>query len=145
MRRHQWFVIAIGCALILSSFSPAFAATESYVVGAAGDSDGLCKEDPLNPTGQNIGAVCFAPASGSRKLTITDVSTAPVGGYYVAVDSAGDPIGGAVSFCGQSGSFSLPSGTKQLVVYIGGPALGPLACIEEGYPGIGTNGSVKYT
>lgn len=133
--------------MVLSSITTAHATTknEAYVAGPAGDADGLCRTDPLNPSGLNIGAVCFPVTSaGSGVITITDASTAPVGGYVVAVNSAGAAIGSAVEFCGVSPTFGYSGSAKKIVVYIGGAALGPLACIDAGYPGIGTNGNVKF-
>lgn len=133
-------LIAVAAYPMASNAAPK---SEDYIAGAAGDTDGLCRLD--NPAGVNIGAVCFTGVSGTGRLVITDASMMPVAGYYVAVDRNGAAIGSAASFCGSSGSFGIPSGTSRLVVYIGGPALGPLACIEEGWSGIGTNGTVKLT
>jgi hypothetical protein len=138
------------CGLVLA-LAPGFARadtvrSEEYVAGFTGDSDGLCAEDARNPSGLNIGVVCIASTKERVKITIEDVSTLPVAGYYVFVNGAGAPLGSAVSFCGESARVSILPGTATVVVYIGGPALGPLACLvdaEESYPGIGTVGTVR--
>ena len=121
---------------------------EPYIAGPVGDAEGLCAEDPLNPTGQNIGVVCITPARTRVSIAIIDATTLPIGGNYVFTDSSGAAIGGAIAFCGSISSKAVPSGAAKLVVYIAGPTWGPLACIvdnEDGYPGIGTNGTVRAT
>jgi hypothetical protein len=146
MRRSVSVLAAAVLALAIPLASGAATKTENYVLGPVGDTDGLCRLDPLNPTGLNIGTVCFAGLSGTRaRLVIEDATGIPVAGNYVFVTSAGDAIGGAVEFCEQIATVAIPSGAARLVVYIAGPAFGPLACIDTGSPGIGTNGLVRLT
>lgn len=130
---------------ILATMAPASAGTvrEDYILGPVGDTDGLCRMDRLNPTGLNIGTVCFAkPSATSATLRIEDATGLPVAGNYVFVTSSGAAIGGAIDFC-QRTTLAVPSNASRLVVYIAGPAWGPTTCLETGSPGIGTNGTVK--
>jgi hypothetical protein len=142
--------------IILGLLGPALASAsthpverrDDYVAGFAGDTDGLCAKD--NPAEVNIGVVCLSvPNRASVSIRIEDASLLPVAGYYVFVNASGAALGSAVSFCGNTThSGNVPGTASSLIVYIGGPALGPLACLVDtdgGAPGIGTVGDVIAT
>src|SRR5687768_3772075 len=123
MRRSRLVLAAAILTLAIPFSASAAVKTENYVLGPVGDTDGLCRIDPLNPTGLNIGTVCFTGLSGTRaRIQIADLTEAPVGGNYVFLNSAGAAIGSAVAFCGQISSAGIPSNAAKLVVYIAGPA-----------------------
>ncbi len=129
-----------------------------YIAGFVGDTDVyLCNDDPANPTGAGIGAVCFEPQRKQVSMVIEDVTQETVAGFIVflteecdAVGSATDGCGssGVIRFCGESPTTIIPQGTAQILVYIGGPALGSLECLVAGPQdsfGVGTVGTVTAT
>jgi len=151
--RDRAFVFLVPIVSLLLGVIPAAQAdtvqrTEEYVAGFAGDTDGLCAEDPLNASGLNIGAVCFNAQKDKVRLQISDVTALPIGGAYVFLDSDGAAVGGAIGFCGSTPNAPIPARAKTLIVYIGGPAYGPSVCLLDGpgdQLGIGTAGEVRAT
>lgn len=151
MRRVVAVLLALSALLPLARADASSHQTvkrEDYVAGAAGDTDGLCRLDPANPSGLNIGTVCFVPARDRVVIAIDDATQMTVNGYYVFLDASGSPVMGPSPFCGRSPILYFPRSARNLTVYIGGPLLGPQNCMLDGTgdgTGIGTNGTVVAT
>ena len=147
-------VIACMMAAVLHAHAAPTTQEEPYVAGTHAFTYGFCATSPDNPTGSNIGAVCFEKTTGSRvDLTIVDQSGLPVGAVAVYIDLAGDPHGPideqgsrGWKICGAGRIPTVPDWYR-LEVYVGDPLLGPVACATEGVEavGIGTTGTVRAT
>lgn len=121
--------------------------TETYVAGFAGDADGPCRTDPTNPTGVNIGSVCFGNLGGFRSVYVDVNDQAPwLVGYWIGFLRPDRSSMGGTFGCKATPEYrAIPPGAATLLVYITGPVLGPLECLGRSSPGVGTVGSVVAT
>jgi hypothetical protein len=150
--------------LLLATLAPAQAApvSKSYTAGFISDTTPvLCDNDPGNPTGQNIGAVCFNVSPGDRfQITAEDLLVDPVGFFWAFMDQhwnttfgrpGPDPVNELTAPCTLCGficapiTLTAPPGSVRIRVAPFGPIIGALECSAHGSPGFGTTGVITKT
>ncbi|MEO7803914.1 MAG: zinc-dependent metalloprotease family protein [Actinomycetota bacterium] len=114
--------------------------TQPYVLGL----DFLlasCEE----PVG-NVGGACFALAGDEVKasIVISEDLGHKVGGVWDFRDAGGNSLG-ANLFCDSVSNLTVPANSTRLLVFVNGPALGPIDCLSKGSPGAGTTGTITAT
>jgi hypothetical protein len=122
---------------------------------------GLCRPgaesggagEPFNPTGKNVGRVCFTglTSPGKYKVTVLDVSGQDLGFTYVWNVKGNWTEYGAEPAC-KTATLTKPSWATRLEIFLGEPFVGPggvpIYCQRNGLPstpGFPTTGEVTLT
>src|ERR1041384_2133467 len=119
----------IGLMAMMASPSGATGTTKvkNYVAGSVGDAYTLCDDETGGKqAGQNIGGVCFRniPASGSVRVSVSDLVVGADGGFWYEFDDAGGncvgDTGGATGSCPNTNpecgtvNLAIPAGATSL-------------------------------
>lgn len=127
---------------------------EAYVGGTItaglGKVVAFCRADDLNPTGKNVGRVCFTGLTSGKeyKVSVLDVSGQDVPFWYVWDHYVGHIDG----YGCKTVTLTMPFNASSLEIYLDGP-IGPWSepypdCFHNGLPGspvAATKGEVTLT